>query len=314
MEEGEEKIMKLKKIAALLTVCAMGASLAACGSDSASTTAANKTTSGSATTTKADTEKETDGKTSAAAAEDLSGSIATGGSTSVEKVIGALSEAFMEEYTGVDITYDPTGSGAGITGAQDGTLDLGLSSRSLKAEEKEKGMAETTFALDGIAIVVNSENTVEDLSLEQIKELATGEITNWSEVGGIDAPVVLIGREAGSGTRDGFESIVGVEDSCKYEQELTSTGAVMAGVASNPNAFGYVSLSAVDDTVKAVTVDGVAATEETVQDGTYKIQRPFVFVTKEGEELSTQAQAFMDFATSDAAKELIANAGAVPLK
>lgn len=306
--------MKLKKIAALLTVCAMGASLAACGSDSASTTAANKTTSGSATTTKADTEKETDGKTSAAAAEDLSGSIATGGSTSVEKVIGALSEAFMEEYTGVDITYDPTGSGAGITGAQDGTLDLGLSSRSLKAEEKEKGMAETTFALDGIAIVVNSENTVEDLSLEQIKELATGEITNWSEVGGIDAPVVLIGREAGSGTRDGFESIVGVEDSCKYEQELTSTGAVMAGVASNSNAFGYVSLSAVDDTVKAVTVDGVAATEETVQDGTYKIQRPFVFVTKEGEELSTQAQAFMDFATSDAAKELIANAGAVPLK
>lgn len=300
--------MKLKKIAALLTVCAMGASLAACGSDSASTTAANKTTSGSATTEKADT----DGKTSAT--DDLSGSIATGGSTSVEKVIGALSEAFMEEYTGVDITYDPTGSGAGITGAQDGTLDLGLSSRSLKAEEKEKGMAETTFALDGIAIVVNSENTVEDLSLEQIKELATGEITNWSEVGGIDAPVVLIGREAGSGTRDGFESIVGVEDSCKYEQELTSTGAVMAGVASNPNAFGYVSLSAVDDTVKAITVDGVAATEETVQDGTYKIQRPFVFVTKEGEELSTQVQAFVDFATSDAAKDLIVKAGAVPLK
>lgn len=304
--------MKLKKIAALLTVCAMGASLAACGSDSATTTAAEKTTSGS--TTSAGTEKEADDKTSAAAAEDLSGSIATGGSTSVEKVIGALSEAFMEEYTDVDITYDPTGSGAGITGAQDGTLDLGLSSRSLKAEEKEKGMTETTFALDGIAIVVNSENTVEDLTLEQIKELATGEITNWSEVGGIDAPVVLIGREAGSGTRDGFESIVGVEDSCKYEQELTSTGAVMAGVASNPNAFGYVSLSAVDETVKAVTVDGVAATEETVQDGTYKIQRPFVFVTKEGEELSPQAQAFVDFATSDAAKDLITNAGAVPLK
>ncbi len=304
--------MKLKKIAALLTVCAMGASLAACGSDSATTTAAEKTTSGS--TTSAGTEKEADDKTSAEVAEDLSGSIATGGSTSVEKVIGALSEAFMEEYTDVDITYDPTGSGAGITGAQDGTLDLGLSSRSLKAEEKEKGMTETTFALDGIAIVVNSENTVEDLTLEQIKELATGEITNWSEVGGIDAPVVLIGREAGSGTRDGFESIVGVEDSCKYEQELTSTGAVMAGVASNPNAFGYVSLSAVDETVKAVTVDGVAATEETVQDGTYKIQRPFVFVTKEGEELSPQAQAFVDFATSDAAKDLITNAGAVPLK
>ena len=312
--------MKLKKIAALLTVCAMGASLAACGSDSASTTAASnnttKTTAGSTTTAGAE-EEETEAKTTeggAAPAEDLSGSVATGGSTSVEQVIGALSEAFMEEYTDVDITYDPTGSGAGITGAEDGTLDIGLSSRALKDEEKEKGLVETTFALDGIAIVVNSENTVEDLSLEQIKQLATGEITNWSEVGGPDLPVVLIGREAGSGTRDGFESIVDVEDACVYEQELTSTCAVMAAVASNPNAFGYVSLSAVDETVKPVTVDGVAASEETVQDGSYQIQRPFVFVTKEGEELSPQAQAFVDFATGDAAKELIINAGAVPLE
>lgn len=309
--------MKLKKIAALITVCAMGASLAACGNDAASTTAAatkaateaNDTTGAA---TKGETEADTEGD--AALPENLSGAVATGGSTSVEAVIGALSEAFMEEYQDVDVTYDPTGSGAGITGASDGTLDLGLSSRSLKDEEKEQGLTETTFALDGIAIVVNTENTIEDLSLEDIKSLATGEITNWSEVGGPDAPVVLIGREAGSGTRDGFESIVDVEEQCVYEQELTSTGAVMAAVASNPNAFGYVSLSAVDDTVKPITVDGVEATEETVLDGSYKIQRPFVFVTKDGEELSEQAQAFMDFATSSAASELIANAGAVPLK
>ena len=219
----------------------------------------------------------------------------------------------MEANSGVDVTYDPTGSGAGVTGAADGTLDIGLSSRALKDEEKAQGLKETTFALDGIAIVVNTENTVEDLSLEQIAKLATGEITNWSEVGGPDAPVVLIGREAGSGTRDGFESIVGVEDKCAYEQELTSTGAVLAGVAANPNAFGYVSLASVDDTVKMVTVDGVAASEETVKDGSYKIQRPFVFVTKDGEELSAQAQAFYDFALSEDAAELIAAAGAVPM-
>ena len=231
----------------------------------------------------------------------------------MEKVIGALSEAFMEANPGVDVTYDPTGSSAGVTGAADGTLDIGLSSRALKEEEISKGLKETTFALDGIAIVVNTENTVADLSLEQIAGLATGEITNWSEVGGPDAPVVLIGREAGSGTRDGFESIVGVEDKCAYEQELTSTGAVLAGVAANPNAFGYVSLASVDDNVKMVTVDGVAASEETVKDGSYKIQRPFVFATKEGEELSAQAQAFYDFALSEEAAELIAAAGAVPM-
>lgn len=236
-----------------------------------------------------------------------------GGSTSVEKVVGAFIEAFMAENSGVDVTYDPTGSGAGITGAAEGTLDIGLSSRALKDDEAAGGLTATTFALDGIAIIVNSENTVEDLTLEQIKGLATGEITNWSEVGGPDMPVVLVGREAGSGTRDGFESIVDVKDACKYDQELTSTGAVIAGVAANPNAFGYASLSAVDDTVKAVTVEGVAASEATVQDGTYKIQRPFVFVTKDGAELSEAAQAFIDFATSDAASELIVNAGAVPV-
>ncbi len=289
--------MKFRRIFAIFTACALAASLTACGGNTDSTASDTQDT----------------GDTTSASST-LSGAVATGGSTSVEKVIGALSESFMEQNPDVDVTYDPTGSGAGITGAADGTLDLGLSSRALKDEETAQGLTATTFALDGIAIIVNSENPVADLSLEQIKGLANGTITNWSEVGGNDAPVVLIGREAGSGTRDGFESIVGVEDACKYEQELTSTGAVIAGVAANPNAFGYASLSAVDDTVKAVTVDGITASEETVLDGTYKIQRPFNFVTKEGTELSEQAQAFMDYATSEEAADLIAEAGAVPLK
>lgn len=248
---------------------------------------------------------------SSAAVTGLSGSVTTGGSTSVEHVVNSFIEAFMQENPDVDVTYDPTGSGAGITGAAEGNLDIGLSSRALK--DDETGLDSVTFALDGIAIIVNSGNTVEDLSLEQIKGLATGEITNWSEVGGPDAPVVLIGREAGSGTRDGFESIVDVKDACQYGQEIPSTGGVIAAVASNPNAFGYASLSAVDDSVKAVTVGGVAAAEETVQDGSYQIQRPFVFVTKQGAELSSAARAFMEFAASDAAAELIRNAGAVPL-
>ncbi|MFQ9901206.1 MAG: phosphate ABC transporter substrate-binding protein [Ruthenibacterium sp.] len=288
----------MKRIVASLLAGALALSLVACGGSDSSSAPAS--TAGSASTG------------SASAATELSGVVTTGGSTSVESVIGILTEAFKEIQPNVDVTYDPTGSGAGITGASEGTLDIGLSSRALKDDEAET-LDATVFALDGIAIVVNNENTVEDLSLEQIKGLATGEITNWSEVGGPDAPVVLVGREAGSGTRDGFESIVDVEDACVYEQELTSTGAVLAAVAANPNAFGYASLSAVDDQVKAVTVDGVEASEATVQDGTYTIQRPFVFVTKKGETLSDAAQAFIDFAISGDADDLIAQAGAVPL-
>lgn len=288
----------MKRIVASLLAGALALSLVACGGSDSSSAPAR--TAGSASTG------------SASAATELSGAVTTGGSTSVESVIGILTEAFKEIQPNVDVTYDPTGSGAGITGASEGTLDIGLSSRALKDDEAET-LDATVFALDGIAIVVNNENTVEDLSLEQIKGLATGEITNWSEVGGPDAPVVLVGREAGSGTRDGFESIVDVEDACVYEQELTSTGAVLAAVAANPNAFGYASLSAVDDQVKAVTVDGVEASEATVQDGTYTIQRPFVFVTKKGETLSDAAQAFIDFAISGDADDLIAQAGAVPL-
>lgn len=288
--------MNPKKLTSLFLAGVLTLSLAACGG------ASNNNDSAASAN---------DGAADAAQAESLSGKVTLGGSTSVEKVIGALSESFMQEYPDVDVTYDPTGSGAGITGAQEGTLDIGLSSRALK--DDETGLTATTFALDGIAIVVNPENAISDLSLEQIKGLADGTITNWSEVGGADAPVVLIGREAGSGTRDGFESIVGVKDACKYESELTSTGAVIAAVASNPNAFGYASLSAVDETVKPVTVEGVAASEATVQDGSYKIQRPFVFVTKEGAALSEAAQAFMDYATNAQVNELIQGAGAVPV-
>ena len=296
--------MTMKKIIAMvLSLCLAGALLTACGSQT--TEPAGDTAEATAAPTAAAEEQE-----EAAA---LSGTVTTGGSTSVEKVVGAFIEAFMQANPDVDVTYDPTGSSAGITGASEETLDIGLSSRALKDEEAQSGLTGTTFALDGIAIIVNNENTVEDLTLEQIKGLAAGDIAYWGEVGGPDAPVVLIGREAGSGTRDGFESIVDVEDVCKYEQELNSTGGVIAAVASNPNAFGYASLSAVEDTVKAVTVGGVAATEETVQDGTYQIQRPFVFVTKDGVEQSEAVKAFMEFALSADAADLIRNAGAVPL-
>ena len=286
---------RTSKVLAVLTIGAM--LLAGCGqstsSSAANTSSAEQSTAASST------------------AAELSGKVATGGSTSMEAVIGAFQEAFAEKYPDVDVTYDPTGSGAGITGAQEGSLDIGLSSRALK--EDETGVTGTTIALDGIAIIVNSENPVADLTLEQLAGIAKGEITNWSEVGGDDAEIVFVGREAGSGTRDGFESIVGVEDECVYSEELTATGAVIAKVQSNANAIGYASLYALDDTVKAVTVEGVAPSEETVQDGTYKIQRPFVFVTNDSAELSETAQAFFDFAQSDEADELIRAAGAVPL-
>ena len=247
--------------------------------------------------------------------EKLSGSVSTNGSTSMEKVIGALSEQFMADNSGVSITYDPTGSGAGIEAASNGSADIGLASRALKDEEKAGGLTETVVALDGIAVIVNADSKVEDLSVEQIAKIFTGEITDWSEVGGDAGTISCIGREAGSGTRDGFESITGTKDACKLDQELTSTGGVIEAVAGNANAIGYASLSAVEgkDTVKAVTVGGVACTEETVLDGSYAIQRPFVLVTKTDASLSTAAQAFFDYTTSTAANDLIKAAGAVPV-
>ena len=256
-----------------------------------------------------------DGESSAAPSAEqtttLSGVVNTDGSTSMESVMGALGEAFMELNPDVTVGYSGTGSSAGITAALDGTAAIGLASRDLK--DSETGVEAITVAKDGIAIIVNPQNPVSDLSIEQIAQLFTGEITNWSEVGGNDGTVVPIGREAGSGTRDGFESITGTEDACKYTNELTSTGEVIANVASNPNAIGYASLSAVDDTIKAITVGGVAATEETVLDGTYAIQRNFNFIINSDKELSEAAQAFVDFATSADASDLITGAGAVPL-
>ena len=243
----------------------------------------------------------------------LSGAVATNGSTSMEKVIGALSEQFMADNSGVSVTYDATGSGAGIEAASNGSADIGLSSRGLKDEEKASGLVGTTVALDGIAVIVNPACKVADLTVEQIAAIFTGAVTDWSEVGGDAGTISCIGREAGSGTRDGFESITKTKDACKMDQELTSTGAVIEAVAGNPNAIGYASLSALKDTVKAVTVGGVECSEATVLDGSYAIQRPFVLVTKDGAELSQQAQAFFDYMTSTAANDLIKAAGAVPV-
>ena len=297
----------MKKInrRSFLAVCgaaAVAGVLTACGSSSSSTAASSAVSSTASSTA------------SSAAAGDLSslsGKIATGGSTSMNSVIEALTEGFAEVAPNVTISYDPTGSGAGITGAVEQTLDIGLASRGL--HDDETGVTATTVALDGIAIVVNNESAVSDLTVDQLAQIFTKEITNWSEVGGEDGEIVVIGREAGSGTRDGFESIVGVEDECQYDQELTATGAVISAVASNPLAIGYASLSAVGDTVKTLTVGGVECSEATVLDGTYEVQRPFNFITNDSVEQSDAIKAFIEFATSEDAAELIRLAGAVPL-
>ncbi len=241
----------------------------------------------------------------------VSGTVSTDGSTSMEKVIGALSESYMAANRDVTVNYNPTGSGAGITAVQEGTCDIGLSSRALKDEEKAAGLQETVLAYDGIAIIVHTDNPVSDLTLEQIAQLYTGELTNWKDVGGNDAQVVLIGREAASGTRDGFESITGTKDKCQYRQELTSTGDVITTVSQNPDAIGYASLASIKDSVKALNVDGVTPSEASVKDGSYKVQRPFVLVTVEGKALSSAAQSFFDYATSADAADIIAKAGAV---
>ena len=242
---------------------------------------------------------------------ELTGSVATDGSTSMKSVIGALGESFQNANSGVTFTYNPTGSGSGIQAVSEGRCDIGLASRGLKDDEKSSGLTETVLAYDGIAVVVSPENPVSDLTIEQIADIYTGKITNWSEVGGNDAEIVLIGREAGSGTRDGFESITGTKDACQYRQALASTGDVIATVSQNPNAIGYDSLSAVKESVKALSVGGVAPSEDTVKDGSYVIQRPFVLVTKDGVTLSPAAQAFFDYALSADAAPIIAQAGAV---
>ena len=296
----------MKRILSILLSVALVLSLAACAQTTAPETTAAPTTA--ATTAPA----ATDAPETSAAPTVLSGTVSTDGSTSMEKVIGALSEAFMEANSKVTVTYNPTGSGTGIQAVQEGRCDIGLSSRALKDEEKASGLQETVLAYDGIAMIVNPANPVEDLTLEQIADIYTGKITNWSELGGSDSEIVLIGREAGSGTRSGFEEIVEVKDLCQYRQELSSTGDVIATVAQNPGAIGYASLASVKDTVKAVKVGGVTPSEETVKDGTYAIQRPFVLVTKEGVTLSETAQAFFNYAVSKDANAVVIAAGVVP--
>ena len=283
----------MKKLISLALTAALALSiLTACGS-------------------KNDTLADTGADSNTPAETTVSGTVSTDGSTSMEKVINSLGESFMLANKDVKFTYNPTGSGSGIQAVSEGRCDIGLSSRALKDDEKASGLVETVVALDGIAIVVNPENPVSDLDIDTIAKIYTGEITNWKDVGGNDAEIVLIGREAGSGTRDGFESITDTKDACQYRQELTSTGDVINTVSQNPDAIGYASLSAVGDSVKALTVGGVEATEATVKDGSYVVQRPFVLVTKEGTELSPAAQAFFDYALSADAASIIAAAGAV---
>ena len=291
----------MKRVISAALCLMLALSLAACGS-----------TNEAPATTAAPAAPAAEAPAAPAADAKLTGTVSTDGSTSMEKVIGALGEAFTEANGNVNFTYNPTGSGSGIQAVQEGRCDIGLSSRALKDEEKASGLTETILAYDGIAVIVNPENPVEDLTLEDIAKIYTGEITNWSEVGGNDAEIVLIGREAGSGTRSGFEEIVEVKDLCQYRQELSSTGDVITTVAQNPGALGYASLASVKDSVKAVKVGGVTPSEETVKDGTYAIQRPFVLATKTDAQLGEAAQAFFDYVTSTAANEIIVAAGVVP--
>jgi len=291
----------MKKVISIALIAMLVVAMAGCSQSQPAPTAAPAETA--AQTTAAP-------QTEAPAA--LSGTVATDGSTSMEKVIGALGEAFMEANSGVNFTYNPTGSGSGITAVSEGRCDIGLSSRALKDSEVESGLVGTVLAYDGIAVIVNPANTVEDLDIEIIAKIYTGEITNWSEVGGADAEIVLVGREAGSGTRSGFEELTETVDKCKYRQELTSTGDVITAVAQNPDAIGYASLASVKDSVKALKVAGVTPSEETVKDGSYLIQRPFVLVTKEGVALSPVAQAFFDYATKGQANDIITASGVVP--
>ena len=291
--------MKKRIMGIVLTAVMLAAALSGCGSNAAAPAASTAPSAAP------------EAVESTAPEAKLSGSVSTDGSTSMAKVIGALGEAFTEANPDVNFTYNPTGSGSGITAVSEGRCDIGLSSRNLKDEEAAKGLKATVLALDGIAVIVNPENPISELSLEQIAKIYTGEITNWSKLGGNDAEIVVIGREAGSGTRDGFESITKTADACVYRQELTSTGDVITTVAQNPDAIGYASLASIGDTVKALVVEGVAPSEETVKDGSYLVQRPFVLVTREGEELSEAAQAFFDYITSADAASIIADAGAV---
>ena len=302
------------KVMAMIGSAVMAAGmLAGCGnSGAAATTAAPATTAEQTTEAKAEeTTKEAATEAKSADA-DLSGSISMVGSTSMEKFANALSEAFMEKYPKVTVTAEFVGSGAGIEAVSNGTADIGTSSRNLKDEEKAKGVAENIVAIDGIAVVVDPANTVEDLTKDQLTSIYDGTVTNWKDVGGNDAPIVVVGREAGSGTRGAFEELLKLEDACKYSNELDSTGAVMAKVASTPGSIGYVSLDVLDDTVKALKLDGAEPTEENIKAGKYFLSRPFVMATKgEISEQSDLVKALFDFIYSDEGSELVKSVGLI---
>ena len=304
----------MKKLSAVMLAGAMAASLAACGSSETATTAAPAT---EAATTAKQEETTTASETTAAETEakeaaELSGSISMVGSTSMEKFANSLSEAFMEKYPDVTVTAEFVGSSAGVEAAQNGTADIGNASRNLKDEEKAAGIAENIVAIDGIAVIVDNTNTVEDLTKEQLSKIYKGEITNWSEAGGSDMPVVVVGREAGSGTRSAFEELLELEEQCKYANELDSTGAVMAKVAATPGAIGYVSLDVLDDTVKAVKLDGAEPTEENIKAGNYFLSRPFVMATKgEIAEQNDLVKALFDYIYSPEGDELVQSVGLI---
>ena len=291
----------MKKIVALMMALVLALSLAACSSDAGNDSQAPEDNSQAPASQPVDEQP----------SDEISGTVNTDGSTSMADVMAAFKESFGDIQPGVTVNYSGTGSGSGITNVLNGTVDIGLASRALTDEEKAEGAVENIVALDGVAIVVNPENTVTDLTIEDIAKIYTGEIANWSELGGADAPIAVIGRDAASGTRGAFEEIVGVKDACKYTNEYESTGEVIGSVAGNPNAIGYASLSAVDESVTAVQVNGVAPSEATVADGSYEIQRPFVMVTKEGTALSPAAQAFLDWAMSADAADEVEAAGCV---
>ena len=299
----------MRKLSAVMLAGVMAASLAACGNSETETTAAPSETAASTqaesaeTTTAGQSETETEEQ-----AADLSGSVSMVGSTSMEKFANSLSEAFMEKYPDVTVTAEFTGSSAGVEAVSGGTADIG----NLKEEELADGIAENIVAIDGIAVVVDNSNTVEDLTKDQLSQIYKGEIINWSEVGGSDAPVVVVGREAGSGTRSAFEELLELEEQCKYANELDSTGAVMAKVAATPGAIGYVSLDVLDDTVKAVKLDGAEPTEENIKAGSYFLSRPFVMATKgEIAEQNDLVKALFDYIYSPEGDELVKSVGLI---
>lgn len=310
----EDIIMRVRhsKLLALIGAGILAVTaLVACGNGDAATAQPSAVESSVAESTVAESSVAAPAETTT----DLSGSISMVGSTSMEKLANALSEAFMEEYPDVTVTAEFVGSGAGIEAVTNGTADIGNSSRSLKDEEKAAGVVENVVAIDGIAVCVDPANEVADLTKEQLTNIYNGTVTNWKEVGGADEPIIVIGREAGSGTRGAFEELVDLVDGCKYANELDSTGAVIAKVASTPGAIGYASLDALDDSVKALSLEGVEATAENIKAGNYFLSRPFVMATKgEISEQNDLVQAWFDFVLGDEGQQVASEVGLITVK